>query len=230
MKLYLKAGPKGTDVGDCPFAHFVRLVLEEKKLEYDLIPTTMDTKPNWLIEHYEGKLPALEHSKECYIESNIICEYLDFFFPSDPVMKITKRMEEAEDVIGDFFPTMVRYIKKTDDNSENDSEAREDLGACLSRIEAYLQTVRDGDGDDGAADGNDEYYLCGKNVSLLDCSFIPKLYHMTVTVDEFKNGQPALGDYPLLESYFQRFSERESFAATVYPKETVIWGWNNARN
>ncbi|KAL7565105.1 hypothetical protein ACA910_005113 [Epithemia clementina (nom. ined.)] len=40
MTLYLKAGPDGISVGDCPFAHYVRIVLEEKGLEYDLKPST----------------------------------------------------------------------------------------------------------------------------------------------------------------------------------------------
>ena len=33
MELYIKAGPDGTSVGDCPFAHFVRAVLSMKGLE-----------------------------------------------------------------------------------------------------------------------------------------------------------------------------------------------------
>ena len=30
MELYIKAGPDGSDVGDCPFAHFVRAVIAFK--------------------------------------------------------------------------------------------------------------------------------------------------------------------------------------------------------
>ena len=30
MDLYLKAGPTGSDVGDCPFAHYVRMVIAVK--------------------------------------------------------------------------------------------------------------------------------------------------------------------------------------------------------
>ena len=33
MEVYIKAGPSG-EVGDCPFAHFVRCVLNFKGLEY----------------------------------------------------------------------------------------------------------------------------------------------------------------------------------------------------
>lgn len=81
MTLYLKAAEDGQSVGDCPFAHYVRMVLEEKGLEYQLKPTPPDGKPTWLLEYYDGKLPALRHRKECYVESQVIVEYLDYFFP-----------------------------------------------------------------------------------------------------------------------------------------------------
>jgi hypothetical protein len=45
MELYCKAGPDGTETGDCPFAHYVRLVLEEKGLDSELKPTVPETKP-----------------------------------------------------------------------------------------------------------------------------------------------------------------------------------------
>jgi len=32
MVLFLKAGEDGKSIGDCPFAHYVRMVLEEKKI------------------------------------------------------------------------------------------------------------------------------------------------------------------------------------------------------
>lgn len=34
MELYIKAGPNDGEVGDCPFAHYVRCVLEFKGLQY----------------------------------------------------------------------------------------------------------------------------------------------------------------------------------------------------
>ena len=36
MELYIKAGPNDGEVGDCPFAHYVRCVLHYKKLEYNV--------------------------------------------------------------------------------------------------------------------------------------------------------------------------------------------------
>jgi hypothetical protein len=38
MELYIKAGPNGDgQVGDCPFAHYVRCVLWNKGLDYKVL-------------------------------------------------------------------------------------------------------------------------------------------------------------------------------------------------
>jgi glutathione S-transferase len=220
MVLYLKAGPDGTSVGDCPFAHFVRLVLEEKGLPYTVKPTVQETKPQWLVDHYDGKLPALRHRKECYVESNVIAEYLDFFFQDPKPLKPPKTKKAvvvaAETAVDGFFPAVAKYLKNTD--SEKDPELLENLKRVLSRLEQYLK-------DSGFE------YLCGSDVSLLDCSLIPKLYHLTVGVEGYKGGAPSISsDYPSVAAYYQRAIERPSFKATEYPKETVLWGWGNARS
>ena len=33
MELYIKAGPKDDEIGDCPFAHYVRSIMHYKGLE-----------------------------------------------------------------------------------------------------------------------------------------------------------------------------------------------------
>ena len=63
MSLYLKAGPDG-GVGDCPFAHTVRLVLHVKGLDCELQPCAPEQKPGWLVADFEGKMPCLDDSGE----------------------------------------------------------------------------------------------------------------------------------------------------------------------
>jgi hypothetical protein len=50
-----RAAEDGPSVGDCPFAHYVRIVLEEKRLEYQLKPEPPDAKPSWLLEYSDSK-------------------------------------------------------------------------------------------------------------------------------------------------------------------------------
>lgn len=230
MILYCKAGPDQISVGDCPFAHYVRLVLEEKNLEYDIKPCIQETKPLWLIDYYEGKMPALRHRKECYVESDVIVSYLDFFFPipaltyddiNDKAM--IKIQQQAEDAINGIFPIIAKYIKHTPDGDETDQVLLEDLQIALEKLnQHFLQNIIKAD------DSNDDvFYLTGSKITLLDCSLAPKLYHMKIACQELKND--ALKIPSTVQKYMDHIFQRESFQKTLYPKETVIWGWTNAR-
>jgi glutathione S-transferase len=224
MTLYLKAGPDGTAVGDCPFAHYVRLVLEEKGLEYDCRPTPPGGKPRWLVDLYEGKMPALRHKKECYVESAVIAQYLEYFFPSPSLSPPTPEGEEAaERALDGFFPAVARYLKEDEQDSD---------GTALEALRGRLQAVEDHLASSSSSSPDDSHYLCGgESFTLPDCRFLPQLYHLVVGIEGWKGGEPDIAsDYPNLHRYWQHASDRPSFRATLYPKETVVWGWGNARN
>ena len=223
MTLYVKAAADGTSAGDCPFAHFVRMVLEEKGLEYDLKPSTQDTKPNWLIEHYGGKMPALRHKRECYVESDVIAEYLDFFFQEPPLKGKfnAPQLDAAETAVEGIFPAIAKYLKHTPDGDADDLALKAGLEEKLTTLEAHL-----------SAEGRKGPYLVGDGdaVSLLDCSLAPKLFHMETGIDGLKDKSIDLGQqFPHVRTYMDAIFARPSFEKTVYPQETVLWGWGNAR-
>jgi glutathione S-transferase len=217
MILYLKAAEDGFSVGDCPFAHSVCLVLEEKGLDYELKPSTADTKPDWLMEYYEGKMPALRHRKECYVESSVIAEYLDFFFPK-PSLKTAKTntaQAAAEQVLEGFFPAVAKYLK---DVEGDDEEIVTALKEKLTSLDQHISDTSNGD------------FLCGEQFTLLDCRLMPQLYHLQTGIEGFKEGIPSIeSDFPSLWAYYQTAAAHPSFQATVYPKEAVLWGWRNVR-
>jgi glutathione S-transferase len=218
MTLYCKAAEDNVSVGDCPFAHYDRLVLEEKQLEYELKPTAPEDKPQWLVEYYQGKMPALRHRKECYVESSVIAEYLEYFFP-EPSLSIDSNSaiqgEKAEAVLDGFFPAVAKFLKDTQDTEDTSSAVK----AKLQQLEDHLAAFPAGS------------FLCGtEKFTLLDCRMVPMLYHLTTGIEGFKNGQPNTHqDFPKIHAYFSNCMARPSFQATVYPKETVLWGWGNAR-
>ena len=218
MTLYLKAGADGKSVGDCPFAHFVRIVLEEKGLEYDLKPSVQETKPAWLMEFYEGKMPALRHRKECYVESDVIAEYLDFFF-KEPALKVDKvLMDAAEDAVEGLFPSIAKYLKHTPDGDAKDAEKKTALEQSLQKLNTHLASV-------------DGPYMTGHTFSLVDCNLAPKLYHMKTGVDAFKTASIDFEtQFPAVDAYMKAVFDRPSFQKTVYPAEVVTWGWGNARS
>ena len=67
IEIFVKAGPEGTDIGDCPFAQYNRMVLAVKGISYTTTPCTAETKPDWLVKllpspsncHHEKKEPVL---------------------------------------------------------------------------------------------------------------------------------------------------------------------------
>lgn len=219
MTLYVKPAADGKSVGDCPFAHFVRIVLAEKGLEYDLVPSTQEAKPQWLVDDYGGKMPALRHRKECYVDSEVIAQYLDFFF-KEPELSVSEGTDDAEAAIDGFFPAMAKFIKHSPNGDEEDKEKQAALEEKLSVLEAHLGKV-----------GRTGPYLVGNGeaFTLLDASMAPKLYALDVCLKEIK-GNPVDfdGKYPALRKYMDEVFERPSVKSTSeYGPETVTWGWSS---
>lgn len=245
MTLYMKAGPDGISVGDCPFAQYVRIILNEKKLPFTIRPCIPETKPAWLLDYYDGKMPALRHRSQCYTESDIIAEYLEFFFfDQDFSLKPTTSNEKKEyaqvkDIVGAVFPTIAKYLKHTNDGDEQDAVLKNNLCDELSKLEERLNSS---DTSDTVTSNTEEGSITtttrsgpflsgnGEKMYLADCSLAPKLYHMQVGLKNFKKGALNLeSDYPALSSYMQTMFERESFQESLYPEETMVWGWSIAR-
>ena len=224
MVLYVKAAEDGTSVGDCPFAHYIRLILEEKGLAYTIKPCSgQEDKPTWLLDYYEGKLPCLRHKKEAYVESNVIAAYIDYFFPTEtkPTAETKAALAKAEDALDGFFPAVAGYLKDVEGDDDETSESLANLKDKLAALEDHLTNAGDGYLD---LSGNSDVF------SVLDCRLVPQLYHLTVGIEKFKNKRPDLEtEFPKIYGYLQRSMDRPSFQATQYAPETIEWGWTNAR-
>ncbi|KAL3796771.1 hypothetical protein HJC23_010918 [Cyclotella cryptica] len=220
MTLYVKPAQDGKSVGDCPFAHFVRMVLHEKGLEYELLPTTQENKPNWLLEGYGGKMPALRHRRECYVDSDVIAQYLDFFFQEPKMSIMGKEATEASTAVDGFFPAMAKFVKHTPNGDEEDKEKQAALEEKLQKLEEHLSQR-----------GRTGPYLVGdgEQFALLDCSMAPKLYAMDVCLEKIKDNPIDLkGKYPAVRKYMDEVFARQSFQDTAeYGPETVVWGWTS---
>ena len=60
---------------------------------------------------------------------------------------------------------------------------------------------------------------------MADCSLAPKLYHLTVAAKHFK-GWEVPESMAALRQYMATVFESSAFTSTVYPEETVVWGWS----
>lgn len=73
----------------CPYAQRARIVLNEKKIDYDVTYIELSNKPDWFLKiSPTGKVPLLLVGDYPLFESNAICEYInelssDSLFPRE---------------------------------------------------------------------------------------------------------------------------------------------------
>ncbi|NP_001165912.1 glutathione S-transferase O1 isoform X1 [Nasonia vitripennis] len=97
----------------CPYAQRIHLVLDAKKIPYDVVYVNLSQKPEWLVEKSPlGKVPCLElENGDTLYESLVIAEYLDeaypehHLFPTDPLAKAKDKLliERFNDVITSMY-------------------------------------------------------------------------------------------------------------------------------
>jgi len=212
MELYIKAGKIDGEVGDCPFAHYVRCVMNYKKLDYNLRPCKPDSKPSWLVDDLDGKMPCLRQGDFKMVESSAIVEHLEKKFP-DPSLEV-EEMEEIFKVQSGFFPAMAKFIKAP----SHQRELEENLLAQLKILNDHLMKM-------------DSTFFAGSKISLVDFNLAPKLYHMDATLKEFyPEIHEKVKTYTALHKYMETMFEESAFKDTIYPRETIIWGWSAARS
>lgn len=217
IELLCKAGPDGAALGDCPFCHYVQMVLRYKGLRYRLVPLAPDDKPEWLIEGYGGKMPCLVHDEEAYTDSGTITQYLEYFFPGEQPLTLDEDDpaldEEIKAATSGVFGAFARYIKNLE--KADDPPLQAALWAELGKVDALLQKT-------GGP------YLAGDRITLDDMALAPKLYHVKVAVAQFKNVivPPSL---KALAAYMRHMSDLSIFQESSYPPDIITWGWGNAR-
>jgi len=97
----------------CPYAHRSRLILEAKKVPYEVVNINLVKKPKWFFDiHPEGKVPALDVDGKIVVESLDICDFLDEKYP-EPALYATDpgaRAEESE-LLEKMGPLIMVYNK-----------------------------------------------------------------------------------------------------------------------
>ncbi|XP_019874377.2 pyrimidodiazepine synthase [Aethina tumida] len=70
----------------CPYTHRVKLILNAKKIPYDMVNIDLHNKPAWFKDiNPEGRVPALDTGNEILIESLQIANFLDRTHPNPPL-------------------------------------------------------------------------------------------------------------------------------------------------
>jgi len=221
VQLFCKSNKDGTQIGDCPFAQFIQMVLMKKGVKYTTFPTLSNEKPEWLTSKHEGRMPALMHKDTSMVDSLAIAEYLEKSFPHTTLTKQGAfSYQEVLEKTSGFFPALSAYIKNTDDGKD-----AELLTAVNNQLDIIDEVLRSAPGK----------FLCGMDLTLADLYLLPQLFHAMVTMNHFKEEDfyNVSGDSqrPALESYLARMLDLEEFNdKRVYCNaDTVIYGWKVAR-
>ena len=205
--------PKVEIIGFAPstYVRVVRMVCEEKGIEYDL-KAVPPHSPDVAAIHPLGKIPVMRHGDFELCESKAIATYLDRTFPgpqlipSDP--RLAAQTEQWVSLVNTAIDTcLVRtylfcYIfPKTADGSPD-----------RKAIDAVAPTVCDQIGilDRAVAKTG---HLAGDQFTLADINVMPILFY----VRQFPEGREAIAAAGNLAAYYERHAERPSFKNTTPP-------------
>jgi glutathione S-transferase len=143
----------------CPFVQRSVIVLNEKKIDYDITYIDLKNPPDWFKAISPlGKVPVLKVDDEVLFESAVIMEYLDevnppSLHPADPLRKAKNRawIEFASTLIMAQFNMLM--CKEKEESEKAEQELRDKLAQLEQQVVGPL--------------------FNGKEFALIDAAFAP---------------------------------------------------------
>jgi glutathione S-transferase len=145
------------DAHRCPFCARVRIVLDEKQIEYEVVAIDLDDRPGWIYaKNPTGRVPVLEEDEGFVLpESAVIMEYLEERFPDPPLLPadaaeraLARLLIERFDDLGGAYYALRR--------GQDDGPER--LQEQLGRLDAVLAG---------------QPFLTGQSYGLADIAYVP---------------------------------------------------------
>ncbi|XP_008794549.2 probable glutathione S-transferase DHAR1, cytosolic [Phoenix dactylifera] len=197
------AGAPNT-LGDCPFSQRVLLTLEEKKVPHEMKLINVENKPDWFLTMSpEGKVPVFKCDDGKWVpDSDVITQIIEEKYPNPSLVT----PQEYSSVGSKIFPSFVKFLRSKDPNDGSETTLLDELRALDEHLKAHGP------------------YVNGENISAVDLSLAPKLFHLEITLDHFK-GWKIPENLTHVHAYMKLLFNRESFIKTKATKEHVIAGW-----
>jgi glutathione S-transferase len=190
----------------CPWVQRAAIVLQEKKVAYDINYIDPDNRPDWfraISPH--AKVPVLQiDGKTALFESNAIAEYLDEttapkLHPEDPIARARNRA--WTDYVTTFASTVTGALY---------ADSEEDFNAKAAKIPAVFAKL-----DEALAlRGNDGPFFNGPKLSLVDAAYAPFLQRYT-----FMNRLRPLG---IIEKYPRLAAWRDALLSAPAVKASTV--------
>ncbi|XP_010920727.1 probable glutathione S-transferase DHAR1, cytosolic isoform X1 [Elaeis guineensis] len=205
VEVCVKAAAGAPDIlGDCPFSQRVLLTLEEKKVPHEKKLINVENKPDWFLTiSPEGKVPVFKCDDDKWVpDSDVITQIIEEKYPNPSFVT----PQEFSSVGSKIFPSFVKFLKSKDPNDGSEQALLDELRALDEHLKAHGP------------------YVNGENISAVDLSLAPKLFHLEIVLDHFK-GWKIPENLTYVHAYMKLLFNRESFIKTKPAKEHVIAGW-----
>ncbi|MEW6611334.1 MAG: glutathione S-transferase N-terminal domain-containing protein [Pseudomonadota bacterium] len=188
--------------GLCPYAQRVRIVLEEKAMEHQVIEVDLANKPEDLEDlNPYGQVPTLVDRELVIYESSIINEYLDERFPHPPLMPVDPvSRAKARLLILRIDRDWFMPLFSTPQPSEKIKQLVRDGLTAISPL------------------FNSQRFLMGDEFSLVDCAVAPLLWRLPhLGIELPASAKPIL-------NYMERVFARDSFQRSLTMAERDLRG------
>jgi stringent starvation protein A len=180
------------DADRCPYCARVRIVLAEKRIEYETVAVDLDDRPAWIYEkNPTGRVPVIEEDTFVLPESAVIDEYLNERYPDPPLLPADPAERALARVLIFRFDDLSKpyyAVRRGEDG------ARLRLDGQLARLDELLET---------------QAFLTGREFGLADVAYVPWILRARDRMDV------GLDQFPALEDWVTRLSERPSIAAEI---------------
>ncbi|PKA51918.1 Glutathione S-transferase DHAR2 [Apostasia shenzhenica] len=188
-----------------PFCQRVLLTLEEKKIPYEVKLIDLSNKPEWFLKiSPEGKVPVLKIDEDKRVsDSDVIAQIIEETYPNPSLVT----PPEKASVGSKIFFSFVTFLKSKNPNDGSEQALVNELNA----LDEHLK--------------NHGPYINGENISAVDLSLAPKLFHLEVALGHFRSWSIP-ENLAYVHAYTKLLFNRESFLKTKpAAKEHVIAGW-----
>ncbi|MCV3209802.1 glutathione S-transferase family protein [Mesorhizobium sp. YC-39] len=191
------------------YVRIVRLALEEKGIDYELVPVDVfaeDGIPGWYFEHHPfGRIPAFEHEGFRLHESGAIARYVDEAFDGPALQPVEARARARTNQIAGMldaygYRAMVWdvAVERLEKTTPDEALIAAGLGQAATVLRVLTSLKATGP------------WLLGEQLTLADLHAAPIIGYF-VKVDE---GRKLLAEFADIQEWYARFAARPSFART----------------
>jgi glutathione S-transferase len=180
------------DADRCPYCARVRIVLAEKRVEYETVAVDLDDRPAWIYEKNPlGRVPVLEEDTFVLAESAVVDEYLEdrypepALWPADPAERALGRM-----LVFRFDELSRPYYALR----RGEEGAAEGFDAALAELDGLLEG---------------QPFLSGREFGLADVAYVPWILRARDRMEV------ELTPFPALADWVARLEQRPSIAAEL---------------